>query len=181
MSKELIERLRNSNYLQFPAMAIEAADEIERLTAELAESKQHYSDLRDENDRFAFRIEQQSRELAALKAQSESLENIRRYAVRHRYAEWAKTILRFCTEAGCTSNPLRAAPQPAGAEFLDIENSRLRQALKQAEATIRAMTEEQLEQSEPIKDRYKIPDHVFESADNHTGFFITPQPAQKES
>ncbi len=49
-------------------------------------------------------------------AQSEPLENIRLFAARHRKEEWAKTILRFCTDAGCTGNPLRDTQQPAQRE-----------------------------------------------------------------
>jgi len=37
-----------------------------------------------------------------------ALENCRLLAARHRKEEWAQHILRFCEEAGVTSNPLRA-------------------------------------------------------------------------
>lgn len=37
------------------------------------------------------------------------LENCRLYAARHRKEEWAKTILRFCDEAGVKCSPLRSA------------------------------------------------------------------------
>jgi hypothetical protein len=36
------------------------------------------------------------------------LENCRLFAARHRKEEWAKTILRFCEEAGVKGSPLRA-------------------------------------------------------------------------
>lgn len=37
-----------------------------------------------------------------------ALENCRLFAARHRYEEWAKTILRLCDEGGATGSPLRA-------------------------------------------------------------------------
>lgn len=39
-----------------------------------------------------------------------ALENCRLFAARHRKEEWAKTILKFCSEGGATGSPLRSAP-----------------------------------------------------------------------
>jgi hypothetical protein len=37
----------------------------------------------------------------------DALENCRLFATRHRKEEWAKTILKFCSEGGATGSPLR--------------------------------------------------------------------------
>jgi hypothetical protein len=36
-----------------------------------------------------------------------ALENCRLLAARHRHEDWARGILRFCTEGGATGSPLR--------------------------------------------------------------------------
>lgn len=59
------------------------------------------------------------------------LENCRLYAARHRKEEWAKTILRFCEEAGVNGSPLRAALNTARNDELKAaqEADELRAAL----------------------------------------------------
>ena len=47
-------------------------------------------------------------DLSALRAHDVALENCRLFAARNRNEEWAKTILRFCGEAGIIGSPLRA-------------------------------------------------------------------------
>ena len=47
-------------------------------------------------------------DLSALRAHDAALENCRLFAARNRNEEWAKTILRFCGEAGIIGSPLRA-------------------------------------------------------------------------
>ena len=55
-------------------------------------------------------------DLSALKEHDDALENCRLFAARNRNEEWAKTILRFCSEAGITGSPLRADAIEKGGE-----------------------------------------------------------------
>lgn len=45
---------------------------------------------------------------AVIEQVTHALENIRLFAARHRNEEWAKTILRFCSEGGATGSALRS-------------------------------------------------------------------------
>lgn len=55
-------------------------------------------------------------DLSALRAHDVALENCRLFAARNRNEEWAKTILRFCGEAGIIGSPLRAGAIEKGGE-----------------------------------------------------------------
>ena len=58
--------------------------------------------------------------LSALRAHDVALENCRLFAARNRNEEWAKTILRFCGEAGIIGSPLRAEAIEKGGEYTVI-------------------------------------------------------------
>jgi len=55
-------------------------------------------------------------DLSALRAHDVALENCRLFAARNRNEEWAKTILRFCGEAGIIGSPLRVGAIEKGGE-----------------------------------------------------------------
>lgn len=45
-------------------------------------------------------------------ARDAALENVRLFAARHRADDWAKTVLRFCSEAGVKGSPSRSDEYP---------------------------------------------------------------------
>jgi hypothetical protein len=50
----------------------------------------------------------------------DALENCRLFAARHRKEEWAKTILKFCSEGGAPGSPLRSAPPLSDAQVRSL-------------------------------------------------------------
>lgn len=58
----------------------------------------------DETENLVLKLRALAKRAAALQI---ALDNCRVFAARNRKEDWAKTVLRFCTEGGSTASPLR--------------------------------------------------------------------------
>ncbi len=135
MSKELIERLRepqNVDIGYYWNLADEAADEIERLTAELAEANTKHANLEEaflrQRETFGATISDRDSKLAALRsrsantqAQSEPFGWMHSGSLRLMDEADARMEAKHCGGT-CYAFPVFRTPQPASAEVKRVLN-----------------------------------------------------------